>query len=36
MELKGLELTLSFSNSVSENLKTTSKDDKHLHRFSDD
>ena len=36
MELKGLELTLSFANSVSENLKTTSKDNSHLHRVSDD
>ena len=27
---------VAFANSVSENLKTTSKDDSHLHRVSDD
>ena len=34
--VEGIGAYTVFANSVSENLKTTSKDDSHLHRVSDD
>ena len=34
--VEGIEAYTVFANSVGENLETTSKDDSHLHRVSDD